>query len=168
MTRFETEPCGRCGGSGTHSYCEMWGTTCFDCGTKRGIPGSGRRLTKRGRAARAYFLTLLPTKAAKDLVPGDKIKDRYFGGIAATVTEIRPATGWSSSTVNGVTVRRDASTGCLDVVTDKVLFGTVEPDRRFDLLPTVAERDAALAAALAYEKTLTKTGKVAKTRKGVK
>lgn len=26
------ESCGRCGGSGLHSYCQMYGDTCFQCG----------------------------------------------------------------------------------------------------------------------------------------
>jgi len=173
-TRFETEPCGRCGGSGTHSYTPRWGSTCFDCGSRPGVPGSGRRLTKRGKAAAAYFKDLLPTKTAKDLAPGDKLRDSVmsmgageisFSRTTLTVVEIRPASGWGSSTVNGVTVRRDASTGCVDVATDKMLYGCVEPTRIFSLLPTVAERDAALEAALAYEKTLTKTGAVAKRAK---
>ena len=153
-TVFETEACGRCGGTGTYSYCERWGTTCFDCGTKPGVPGSGRRLTKRGFAARAHYLSLLPTRAARALKVGDRLADR--GGLGKlTVTEIRPATGWSKWTVGGVEHRLDASTGAVDVVTDKDLYGCVPPDRMFDLLPTVAEGDAARAAALAFEATLT-------------
>lgn len=41
-TSLETETCGRCGGSGRHSYCQMHGDRCFRCG------GRGRTLTKRG------------------------------------------------------------------------------------------------------------------------
>ena len=156
-TRFETEPCGRCGGTGTYSYCPMWGTTCFDCGVRPGTPGTGRRLTKRGAAALAYYRSLLPTKLARDVAPGDKLRSRGFGVV--TVTEIRPATGSASWTVDGVKHVLDASTGALDLVTDKVLLGTMAPDKAVDVLPTVAERDAALAAALAFEKTLTKLGK---------
>ncbi|VVB52868.1 Uncharacterised protein [uncultured archaeon] len=44
-TIFETETCGRCGGSGRHSYCQMYGDTCFGCS------GSGKRYSKRGQAA---------------------------------------------------------------------------------------------------------------------
>lgn len=173
-TPFETEPCRRCGGSGTHSYCSMWGTTCFDCGSTPGVPGSGRRLTKRGKAALAHFKSLLPTKTAATLAVGDKLRGdllvmaggnhRYVRTVL-TVTEIKPTTGWGSTTVNGVTTRRDASTGCVDVVTDKMVYSCVKPTRTFDLAPTVAERDAALEAALAYEKTLTKTGKPMKRAK---
>ena len=43
--RYEMGPCGRCGGSGHYSYCTMYGTVCFGCS------GSGKRLTRRGRAA---------------------------------------------------------------------------------------------------------------------
>jgi len=33
---IESVTCGRCGGSGHYSYCQMWGTVCFECkGAKR-------------------------------------------------------------------------------------------------------------------------------------
>ena len=40
--RLETEPCTRCGGTGHHSFYQMYGTTCFKCW------GSGLQLTERG------------------------------------------------------------------------------------------------------------------------
>ena len=43
--RFETQPCGRCGGSGRYSYCTMYGDKCFGCN------GNGRVLTRDGSAA---------------------------------------------------------------------------------------------------------------------
>jgi hypothetical protein len=42
--------CSRCGGSGFYSYCEKWGTTCFQCGYLPGAPGTGvhpRNLTSK-------------------------------------------------------------------------------------------------------------------------
>ena len=45
---FETETCGRCGGSGNYSYCPGYGTRCFKCG------GKGKVYSKRGAAALAY------------------------------------------------------------------------------------------------------------------
>lgn len=37
---FPLQECPRCGGSGRHSYCERFGTTCFQCG------GQGRARTR--------------------------------------------------------------------------------------------------------------------------
>lgn len=51
--KYETEVCGRCGGSGRYSYNQMDGDRCYGCG------GSGNRLTKRGRAAREYATSIL-------------------------------------------------------------------------------------------------------------
>lgn len=45
---YEKETCGRCGGSGRYSYNQIDGDRCYGCG------GSGERLSKRGRAAKAY------------------------------------------------------------------------------------------------------------------
>lgn len=67
---FEQETCTRCGGCGQHSYCQQWGTVCFKCA------GSGRQLTRRGRAASAAYQTWLeetfsrPVEAIKD---GDRV-----------------------------------------------------------------------------------------------
>lgn len=62
---LELETCGRCGGCGKHSYCQMYGNTCFGCG------GTGVKLTKRGKAARAYLETLRSKRADQILVGGE-------------------------------------------------------------------------------------------------
>lgn len=43
--QYDRVTCGRCGGSGSYSYCEMYGTTCFGCG------GSGQQLTPDAKKA---------------------------------------------------------------------------------------------------------------------
>lgn len=58
-TKFETKPCGRCGGGGRYSYCQMYGDTCFDC------RGTGAVLTKRGIAAKAYMRELRTVKVTE-------------------------------------------------------------------------------------------------------
>ena len=63
---FESTVCGRCGGSGHHSYCTTYGTTCFGCG------GSGRKLTKRGQVAQSLY-NALASRPADQIVPGDVI-----------------------------------------------------------------------------------------------
>lgn len=45
IIRFEKQTCGRCGGSGHHSYNERHGSICYGCS------GSGKRLTRKGKAA---------------------------------------------------------------------------------------------------------------------
>ena len=50
---YEKEPCGRCGGSGRYSWNQISGDRCFGCG------GSGERLSKRGKAAKAFADSLL-------------------------------------------------------------------------------------------------------------
>lgn len=64
-TLFESNVCGRCGGTGHYSYNTMTGSVCFGCG------GRGRKLTKRGSAAQAFFNDLM-TKPASEVVVGDK------------------------------------------------------------------------------------------------
>lgn len=46
--RFPLVPCSRCGGSGTWSRCETWGTACFQCGTPH-TPGDGRAFAKSAK-----------------------------------------------------------------------------------------------------------------------
>jgi hypothetical protein len=62
---YETEPCGRCGGSGWHSYCELWGNTCFECGVRAHQRGTGRRFTKRAKAAMAAVRAFIREQFAR-------------------------------------------------------------------------------------------------------
>ena len=64
--QLESEPCPRCAGSGTHSWCQMWQDKCFGCA------GTGYRLTKRGRAAADYLNSLRHIRADK-VEAGDSI-----------------------------------------------------------------------------------------------
>lgn len=64
---FESETCSRCGGSGKHSRCAMYGDTCFRCA------GAGRTLTKRGAAAAAHLRTLR-SKRPEEIVVGDVVQ----------------------------------------------------------------------------------------------
>lgn len=150
VSPFETEPCPRCGGSGTYSRCQTWGTACFECGSP-GKTGSGFRLTKRGRVAREFYLSLFPKALASELRPGDVIQHRSYG--KRTVVEVRP----SSSKV-----LRDGeftNEGLVEIETPKITFSGVPKDQEFMLAPTAEQRAEALARALAYQETLTKLGK---------
>ena len=64
---LETKVCGRCGGSGHYSYCQMYGTTCFGCAGRKVV------FTKRGLAANEY-LRKLRSKPATEINVGDQIQ----------------------------------------------------------------------------------------------
>lgn len=71
MLLLESKTCGRCGGSGHHSYNQIHGTVCYGCG------GRGVVLTKRGNVAQA-FLNSLRRRSATELQVGDKILSEGF------------------------------------------------------------------------------------------
>lgn len=74
---FETEPCGRCGGSGHYSYNQIDGTVCFGCS------GNKVRLTKRGKAAQDW-LTKQTTVPFDQLKVGDRVyEENFFKGYRA-------------------------------------------------------------------------------------
>jgi hypothetical protein len=156
---FENVGCTRCGGGGHYSYCQMYGTTCFKCG------GSGRQLTKRGRAAADYFRSLQTVKAA-DVKFGDCVRVDGIPGMSATTycrvdcmyTQLRSG----SSTRDGVTVHHNHLylTGETPKG-ERYGLGTF-PDQEVRLVPTKAQKAEQIAKAVAYQATLTKTGTVAK------
>lgn len=167
--KFERVTCGRCGGTGTYSYCQRYGNTCFKCA------GAKQILTKRGQAA-ADFMTALLSKRADQLVVGDKIRetgvaiggDLYYAWF--TVTEIRADTTKQTYTVNGV-VQEGRKDLLAISTTDKrgsMGFLGIEPEKMYRVAATVAQKQAALAQALDYQDTLTKAGTVRKQKGGTK
>lgn len=70
QTLFESESCGRCGGSGKYSFNLMHGDRCYGCG------GSGVTLTKRGKAASAHLQELLK-RPASEIRVGDNVMESY-------------------------------------------------------------------------------------------
>ena len=69
LNRIETIPCDRCAGTGQHSNCEVFGTTCFKCN------GSGRKYTKRGAVVVQYYNNLkMKSVKASDIKVGDRVK----------------------------------------------------------------------------------------------
>lgn len=153
---FEIETCGRCGGSGHHSYCERYGSRCFKCG------GSGRHFTKRGAEAHRFFSSMfdVPIETIK---VGDWVK--LTGYSKTKVLEVKEGIQRGSS--NGVpyeipviilTVK--TTTGLLH--SSSFIGSTV---KKLVSESVHAER---LVAAMEYQATLTKLGKVRKVRKPVK
>ena len=159
-TVFEKEICGRCHGTGQFSFNQVDGSRCYGCG------GKGERLTKRGAAANAYFLSLCQTPLSA-LSVGDVIQCeqmsvdgshrlRYFAQIVE-ISEPRElsrslnhATGeWRSNI--GVVVKtaheKHGSSG-LAANSETLVRKAQSPE----------EKAAKIADALAYQARLTKTG----------
>jgi hypothetical protein len=68
---FETDTCGRCGGTGQHSYNQLHGSVCYGCGGKKVAH------TKAGaKAKKAYYGFLQDRLAVRvsDVVVGQLIK----------------------------------------------------------------------------------------------
>lgn len=149
LVTFETKTCGRCQGSGEYSYCQTWGHTCFKCGYLPGVRGTGRSFTKRGLVAREFFVAQLPRKQAQSLVPGELF---LWNEKVRTVVAVRPST--SAVVRDGVAI----SEGYLDIETPNVTYSLVPVAQECEMVPEAEQVEAALAAALAYQETLTKSG----------
>jgi len=150
-TAFETETCPRCGGSGKYSYNQMHGDRCYGCG------GSGKRHTKRGSVAREFFQKLLE-KPVSEVKVGDQIRgavcflgpDRW-----CLITSIGPDMGAKYEGENfGDRIRVDFKRG-----TKESGLGGLRPTSIVQSVRDEAERQQHIAAAIAYQSTLTKTGK---------
>lgn len=154
--QLERETCSRCGGTGQHSYCQQYGTTCFKC------CGRGWVLTKRGQAANQYLINLR-SRRVDALKVGDQIKADFMGSMAMyTVESISADTSDSKSYIDGVLQPRrtdllhiELSGGTQDGLT---LYGQ-RPDTMFRMVLTREQQQATLTSALAYQETLTKQGK---------
>lgn len=147
---FETETCSRCHGSGSYSRCEMYGTTCFRC------HGRKLTLTARGAAAKAYFEALC-SKPASEVRVGDAV---WFEGFSKScwfeVTEI--ATGQESGRawVGGVELPRRFD--MINISGAEHGINGVSPDTIVRVRQSPEQRATNLAAALAYQATLTVKG----------
>lgn len=149
---FEIKTCGRCGGCGNYSYCQMYGTTCFGC------RGTGKVYTKRGGAALAFFEASLMVPAGEIKV-GDKIKTWHGQGKFYTVNAVGPQTDGGGAIINGQLVPGYVldTTGCYYVVNN-----TAELVRK---AWNAEDKAVKLAAAMAYQASLTLTGKPRKAGK---
>jgi hypothetical protein len=150
---FEIESCGRCGGSGQYSFNPMDGTRCFGCG------GSGYKLTKRGRVAKARFHELLQKKASEVKV-GDYLYD--FIGLGAGRCWQKVVGNRIDELNKGMIImelsRKGKSVGSLGLWPGTMVM-SVECEE---------DRQEYLAEALAYQASLTKLGKPRKSKEEVK
>ena len=161
-TPFETKPCSRCGGSGHYSYCYSHGTKCFGCN------GRGWQFTKRGAAAQQFYADSLCIPAS-DVTVGQKIRIPGVPGITATkwmlvdtieadVHRSRPSdqVEWNETPAVrfGGVVRQP---GCDWTKTEAYGYG-VAAHAPVRVEQTVDEKRAKIAAALAFQETLTLKG----------
>lgn len=146
-TRFETETCSRCGGTGHYSYNSFSGTRCFKCG------GTKIVFTKRGAVARDHFYRLFELSAS-EVTAGMFV---YTHG-----AKLNSSKKWRKVEAVGVS-------SCVAIV-NGVKQHQIElafKDHTYCVFPrskVAAARDnehieANLAAALEYQATLTKLGK---------
>jgi len=155
---FENETCSRCCGVGRYSWNAITGDRCFKCG------GSGATLTKRGHVAQE-FLRQSRMIPANQLKVGDVYLSEGFqcGSIsqanrAVTITEIKDAPP-AQSTTNGVTTSFPMIS--INGIGSGLTTGIDAPVRV--LRSKEAER-ALIDAALSYQASLTKMGKLRKTK----
>ena len=130
---FESETCSRCGGTGNYSYCQTYGTTCFKC------RGAKTVLTKRGAEAQRWEQTRRMYRI-HELSVGSRI---YWEGIPGFTKS-----GWV--TVQGLGYSPDS------VPFIETALGI---HHGADSMFLMASSPALRASALAYQATLTKTGK---------
>ena len=153
---FEIQACTRCGGSGEYSYCESYGTKCFKC--------SGKKIcfTAKGAAASAFYNESLKVPLGT-LAIGDLIRIEHFTlGVAyfAPITEIgisdskrlMPDGTWESIGLAVTTEHPKHGQSGYHASADTMV-------RKGWDAATKAEK---LAAAIAYQGTLTKAGTVKK------
>ena len=143
-TRFESQCCTRCGGSGKFSFNLIHGDRCYGC------KGTGEQLTKRGAAAKAKF-TASMSHLASELEVGDSIYTNDHWYILQTI---------------------EADVLNPGMITLRMARITKEGRRTFAIKVygntpvTLVKSEAHLAQlmneALAYQETLTKTGTVSK------
>jgi hypothetical protein len=148
---FETETCGRCGGSGEYSYCQSYGTTCFKCSGKRKI------LTKRGQRANNLYASLLK-KPVGSLKPGDKVLEHnFFAGKYqwCEVAEIKPAID-----PKYLDIRYTPESGMSG-------HRNMQPSERVRVAASKEQKQGAWEIALAYQSILGKNGKEPKWLSGI-
>jgi Zn-finger nucleic acid-binding protein len=155
---FEIEVCSRCCGVGKYSFNQVHGDKCFKCG------GVGKCYTKRGKLAKAFFDASAKVEL-QSLKVGDVVQVDTMASpttlvkIFVEVTEVREPKVSGYATINGVEVP----------VTSMGFSWTHEKFGKggFNSAPTAPIRKALnaeekaqkLAEAIAYQSSLTATGK---------
>lgn len=162
LQAVETAVCGRCGGSGRYSWCQMYKDRCFKCG------GKGKVYTARGLVTHNH-LVALRSKRADQLAAGDVIRAEVefnpnsgcgklkFVTLLSVRFERREEQGYTLS-VSGEKVYREP---CI-VLECAELRWHVGADTMIRVALTAEQKTATLKAALDFQNTLTKKGKARK------
>lgn len=153
-TTFETQTCTRCGGSGRYSYNQMHGDRCYGCN------GRGIAYTKRGAAAVAFLNGLrkirLDQLQVGDFMQVSTMSATYFAPIVS-IGPGYPVKSYNHNTGEWV----EHST--LSVTTEHPSRGksglVASPSAIVRKGFSAKEKAEQIKQALAYQATLTKTGK---------
>lgn len=132
---FEIATCGRCGGSGEHSFNLLHGSRCYGCG------GSGKTFTARALKAKAFYKTSC-MRSVDEVQAGEFIRGSNSGKWRR-ITEIDRSD--KNGSINGVPFIAIRYAGMSECVTAGRM---VESVRNED------ERKAKLAAAIEYQSKL--------------
>jgi hypothetical protein len=143
---FEITTCGRCCGTGKYSFNLMHGDRCYGCG------GSGKIFTKRGSAARLFYVESQKRPIA-DLKVGEYLWDDMFGHKAKWMPILSIAPSQSCQLLPNGEKRY-----YVDIETKRGALG-VFPDSTVRSIRDEAHRTELLAIALAYQDTLGVNGK---------
>lgn len=154
---FEHETCSRCCGTGNYSYNPVSGSRCFGCG------GVGYKLTKRGRAAQ-NFLNAMREMPLENFEIGDLIRfDGFHAGSYVEPTRWAKVIGKEivPATEAGYLNCHDKQCVRIDTTHGQVVgFANGKSIWRKGF--TAEQKQAQVDQALAYQATLTKTGKPSK------
>lgn len=141
--KFETETCGRCGGTGHYSYNQISGTRCFGC------EGKKVRLTKRGEAAKKFADELRET-----LITDVKVGERIYWGQGGRCT----VTAFDEPRLIATTTNQDGKKTDHFTITvhgRKGFFANFSTDTKVRKGWT----EDMVAEVMAYQENLTKAGK---------
>lgn len=149
-TLFESEMCSRCGGSGRHSRCAMYGTTCFRCS------GRGITLTKRGALAQEYYrkLCCLP---AQEITPGMRLRIDSIDGMTGLLRTVT-FSGYKPEGTGGWRQPDGSLQPYYYLEAGGYVLGT-SPTALYRVAQTKETQARKQAEALAYQASLTKAGK---------
>lgn len=156
---FEITTCSRCHGTGTHSYCQRYGTTCFKC--------RGKKVVRSIRGAAAYqrYTDSLKVEAGT-LVVGDRlhVSELSFSGDTET-TYFATITDISAPHEGGKSLQPDGTWKTWKSITISTIhpkrgnFGWIgPPDGLVRKAWSTDENAERLRAALEYQASLTKAG----------
>jgi hypothetical protein len=162
--RLERETCSRCGGSGHYSYCQMYGTVCFGCRGKKVV------LSKRGQVA-ANYLRQLRSRRADQVQVGNTIvmSDCTISGAVydawVKIERIEADVQEGASLKDGVMTPWRMNVLYFHGRRNNTEFiKMAQPATLVEVLLSKEAQITTLRRAVAYQDTLTKSGKPRKAR----